>query len=169
MLPMVCPAIQPSPPPPTLGRTSASSGGSRAGQALTEFVIILPLLFAIVGVTLDFARVYQTWMRLQAVTRDTAELLATDVTYVDQPTAQAAADARICTAMAGTPTCPAYVRPGSVTLTEVAVTTPTWSATVPAEYDFQTLFLWPVIRGLTGAESWTLRTQVTFEVIRWPR
>jgi Flp pilus assembly protein TadG len=141
----------------------------RAGQALTEFAIILPLLLAIVGVTLDFARVYQAWMRLQAVTRDTAELIATDVTYTDQATAQAAAEARICTAMAGSATCPPNIRPGTVVLTEVATSTPTWSATVPAEYDFQTLFLWPVIRGLTGAEAWTIRTQVTFEVIRWPR
>ena len=166
---MVCPALIRSHWPPQPDGVSPSGRRRRAGQALTEFVIILPLLFAIVGVTLDFARVYQAWMRLQAVTRDTAELLATDVTFTDQPTAQAAAEVRICTAMAGTATCPSNVRPGTVTLTEVAVTTPTWSATVPAEYDFHTLFLWPVIRGLTGAEAWTLRTQVTFEVIRWPK
>jgi len=30
-----------------------------------------------------------------------------------------------------------------------------------------TFFLWPVVRGLTGADSWTIRTQVTYEVIRW--
>ena len=45
------------------------------GQSLVEFAIVVPLLLGIVGVTLDFARVYQLWMRLQAVTRDTAEFL----------------------------------------------------------------------------------------------
>jgi len=124
-------------------------------------------MLALVGITLDFARIYEAWMRLQAVTRDTAELLATDSTYLDQPSAQAAADARICTVMAGSETCPAYVRPGTVSLAMIGTGTPLWSATVPVEYDFQTLFLWPVVRGLTGSDAWVIHTSVTYQVIRW--
>lgn len=154
-------------PRAVLPRASAHRRRRPAGQALIEFALVVPLMLALVGITLDFARIYQSWMRLQAVTRDTAELLATDRTYVNNTTAQAAANTRICTAMTGTGTCPASVRPGTVTVAEIGSGSGLWRATVPAEYDFQTFFLWPVIQGLTGADAWTVRTQVTYEVIRW--
>jgi hypothetical protein len=70
--------------------------------------------------------------------------------------------------MVGAETCPSFVRPGAVTLAPVEPGSTTWTAVVPAEYDFQTWFLWPVVRGLTGADHWTIRTKVTYEVIRWP-
>jgi len=124
-------------------------------------------MLALVGVTLDFARVYEAWMRLQAITRDTAELLATDAAYTDVATAQAAADLRICTTMVGSATCPSSVRPGTVSLARVGLSTPPiWRAAVGAEYDFQTFFVWPVIQGLTGSDRWTITTSVTYEVIR---
>jgi Flp pilus assembly protein TadG len=138
------------------------------GQSLVEFALVLPLMLALVGVTLDFARIYQVWMRLQAVTRDTAEFLATDETFTTPEAAQVEAEKRICTVMVGSDTCPANVRTGTVALAPIALGSDTWSATVPAEYDFQTLFLYPLVRGLTGAEHWTIRTSVTYEVIRWP-
>ena len=138
------------------------------GQSLVEFALVVPLLLAMVGVTLDFARIYQVWMRLQAVTRDTAEFLATDATFTNDVDAQGEAERRICTAMVGSDTCPPYVRPGLVSLNPIAAGSDTWTATVPAEYDFQTWFLYPIVRGLTGADYWTIRTRVTYEVIRWP-
>lgn len=151
-------------------RQPADAGRRRRlrGQSLVEFALVVPLMLAMVGVTLDFARIYQVWMRLQAVTRDTAEFLATDKTFVDETAAQAEAERRICTVMAGSETCPAHVRPGTVSLAPIALGSDTWTATVPAEYDFQTWFLYPVIRGLTGAEAWTIRTSVTYEIIRFP-
>jgi len=75
--------------------------------------------------------------------------------------------AELTAAMAGSPTCPANVRPGTVSLAMIGTGTPLWSATVPAEYDFQTWFVWPLIKGLTGSDAWTVRTQVTYQVIRW--
>jgi Flp pilus assembly protein TadG len=138
------------------------------GQSIVEFALVVPLLLGLVGVTLDFARFYQVWMRLQAVTRDTAEFLATDQTLTTDADAQVEANKRICTAMVGAETCPSFVRPGAVTLAPVEPGSTTWTAVVPAEYDFQTWFLWPVVRGLTGADHWTIRTKVTYEVIRWP-
>ena len=147
----------------------ANSGSRRRirGQSLVEFALVVPLMLGLVGVSLDFARIYQVWMRLQAVTRDTAEFLATNQSFVDETAAQVEAERRICTVMAGDPACPAHVRPGTVSLAPIALGSTTWSATVPAEYDFQTWFLYPFIRGLTGAEAWTIRTSVTYEVIRW--
>jgi len=32
------------------------------GQSLTEFALLLPLMIGFLGMTLDFARVYQAWM-----------------------------------------------------------------------------------------------------------
>lgn len=51
------------------------------GQALTEFVIIVPVLLTLVGVAIDFARVYMTWVSLVAATRDAAQYVATDPGY----------------------------------------------------------------------------------------
>jgi Flp pilus assembly protein TadG len=139
---------------------------SARGQALAEFAIVVPLLLAFVGLTLDFARVYQVWMKLQAVTRDTAEYLATDpaITTIDQ--ARTEATVRLCTAMAGTTTCPETVRLVALGLATTGDPRPIWRAEVGAEYDFQTQFLYPIIRGLTGADRWVLRTDMTFEILR---
>ena len=136
------------------------------GQALVEFALVVPLMFGIVGVTLDFARIYQVWMRLQAVTRDTAEFLATDATYQTEIAAQPEAERRICTAVTGSSPCPASVRPLVVELVAASPGSAIWVATVRAEYDFQTFFLWPIVRGLTGVDHWTIRTEVTYEILR---
>jgi Flp pilus assembly protein TadG len=148
--------------------TAPQRGRRMRGQSLVEFALVVPLMLALVGVTLDFARIYQVWMRLQAATRDTAEFLATDQTFLTQEAAQAEAERRICTVMVGSDTCPAHVRIGTVALAPIALGSTTWTATVPAEYDFQTFFLYPLVRGLTGAEAWTIGTSVTYQVIRWP-
>lgn len=49
----------------------------RAGQSVVEFAILLPVLLALVGVTIDFARLYQGWTNLESATRDAAQYLAT--------------------------------------------------------------------------------------------
>jgi Flp pilus assembly protein TadG len=59
--------------------TNRSRRHSR-GQALAEFAIILPVLLALVGVTIDVARLYQAWTNLESATRDAAQYLATSNT-----------------------------------------------------------------------------------------
>jgi Flp pilus assembly protein TadG len=122
-------------------------------------------MLGLVGVTLDFARVFQSWMKLQAVTRDTAEFLA--VTGAADPTAEARA--RICTAMTGSATCPVFgaaAAPSATYGTREVLGATLHAATVTAQWPFETLFLYPVVGGLTGSDAWILTTQVTFEVIR---
>jgi len=61
-----------------------------AGQAITEFALVLPLILCLVGAGTDFARAYQQLIKLQPATRDAAEYVATkDLTSV-----QAAIDAQ---------------------------------------------------------------------------
>jgi Flp pilus assembly protein TadG len=50
------------------------------GQSLVEFSIVLPVLLCIVGVVIDFSRVYQSWVNLESATRDAAQYLATSDT-----------------------------------------------------------------------------------------
>ena len=47
------------------------------GQSLVEFAVILPVLLALVGVTIDVARLYQGWTNLESATRDASQYLAT--------------------------------------------------------------------------------------------
>ena len=52
----------------------------------SEFALLLPVLLALVGVTVDFARVYQAWTDLESATRDAAQYLTisnVDTTAVD--------------------------------------------------------------------------------------
>jgi Flp pilus assembly protein TadG len=55
------------------------------GQSLVEFSIVLPVLLCIVGVLIDFSRVYQTWVNLESATRDAAQYLATSDTDPSSP------------------------------------------------------------------------------------
>jgi Flp pilus assembly protein TadG len=51
------------------------------GQSLVEFALVAPVLLALVGVALDFSRVYFTWINLESATRDAAQWVATDPGY----------------------------------------------------------------------------------------
>lgn len=51
------------------------------GQALTELALIVPVLLTLVGAALDVARVYFTWVNLEAAARDAAQYVATDPGY----------------------------------------------------------------------------------------
>lgn len=142
----------------------------RSGQSVVEFAIILPGLLAMVGMTVDVARVFQAWMAQQAITRDTAEFLATDFDTTTWSAARREAEARVCMALVGTTTCPSSVR---VTQPAVAAdvvksstTSPIWRVTVTTEWDIQSLFLWPVLEGFAGRDTWTLRCTSTYEIWR---
>jgi Flp pilus assembly protein TadG len=51
-----------------------------AGQSLAEFAIVLPILFGLLGATLDLARVYEVRVKLEGATRDAAEFAAMNAT-----------------------------------------------------------------------------------------
>jgi Flp pilus assembly protein TadG len=149
---------------------------SRRGQALVEFAILLPLLAAVAGGAIDFARVYQASMALQSATRNGAEAAASST--ATQSAAQAEAQRVVCTEAqrlpgftAGSggsiPTCTAP----DVTVTAFTYSTsgtgfsssyPLVSATVHSELDFSLLVPWPFIPD----GSWTLSTEQSFSVVQ---
>ena len=54
---------------------------STRGQSLVEFALVAPILLALVGVLLDFSRVFAVWVNLESATRDAAQYVATDPGY----------------------------------------------------------------------------------------
>jgi Flp pilus assembly protein TadG len=148
-----------------------------AGQSLVEFALILPLMLALVGVSLDFARVYQAWITLEGATRDAAEHVATTA----RTSAEAATEARrvVCLqaqslpgfeagGLGGTTTCSAP----SVTVLGFELSTsaaggssrnPVGIATVQTSLPFRPLFAWPLI---TTDGVWTVRSTSSFSIIQ---
>lgn len=165
-----------------LDRSSAPPSATRArrrvprGQALAEFALILPLLVALTGGAMDFARVYQASITLQGATRNAAEYAASKTTTQGQ--AQTEARRVVC---AEAQTVPGFV-PGSggsiptctapsVTVTSYSLSTtapgasdthPLGSATVQSQLEFRTVIPWPWLPG--GA--WTLTTTQSYSVIQ---
>ena len=64
------------------------------GQAMAEFAIILPILLALVGGGIDFARAFEGAMTLQTAARNAAEAVAYNVN--DPGLAEAHARAVVC-------------------------------------------------------------------------
>ena len=60
-------------------RRSRHDSARLHGQSLAEFAVILPLFLTLFGAAIDFARLYTTWVNLEAATRDAAEYVATCV------------------------------------------------------------------------------------------
>ena len=60
--------------------TRPARHGASRGQSVAEFALLLPVLLAFLGMTIDFARVYQAWITLESATRDAAEYAATSGT-----------------------------------------------------------------------------------------
>jgi Flp pilus assembly protein TadG len=54
--------------------------GSR-GQSLAEFALVLPVMLALLGMGVDFARLFFAWIDLEAATRDAAQYVASDPAY----------------------------------------------------------------------------------------
>lgn len=86
-------------PSTTRGRVAkrADQAAAQRGQSLVEFAVILPILFALVGVVIDASRLYLAWSSLEAATRDAAQYLATsssDAYAVDHTWAGADADTK---------------------------------------------------------------------------
>jgi hypothetical protein len=153
--------------------------GSR-GQSLVEFAILLPLLLAFVGVSLDFARVYQAWITLESATRDAAEYAAT--VAVSESVAETEARRLVCLQTQGLPGFEpgpgpaslgvAACRAPSIALVAFDLSTtaagassrnPVGSATVRASLPFRPLFSYPF---LTTDGVWLVGSTSTFSVIQ---
>jgi Flp pilus assembly protein TadG len=80
--------IEPQPGDRRRQLTSVTLGGFRMrnvdrsrrdrafGQSLVEFALVLPVMLALVGAAIDVARLYSTWINLEAATRDAAQAIA---------------------------------------------------------------------------------------------
>ncbi|MCI0346781.1 MAG: pilus assembly protein [Chloroflexi bacterium] len=147
---------------------------------MAEFGLLLPVLLAFLGLTIDFARVYQAWITLESATRDAAEYAATAASSSSNATT--IAKKTICLQSQDVP---GFTRSGlaspddleQCTAPNVSVVTftlsttapgastryPIGSATVQASLPFSPLIAWPFI---TQGGSWTIVTQATFSVVQ---
>jgi Flp pilus assembly protein TadG len=135
----------------------------------------MPILAAILGGAIDFARVYHAHITLQSATRNAAEAAATDAT--SQAQAETIAREVLCTE---TQELPEFVPGGGgdvATCTTPAITVtfsssesapgaapgyPIATATVDATLDFQMLLAWPLL----PPGGWTLSPSQTFSVVQ---
>jgi Flp pilus assembly protein TadG len=149
------------------------------GQSVAEFALLLPVMLAFLGLTIDFARVFQAWITLESATRDAAEYAATNGT--DSGDALTKAKQTICLQAQNIPGFrrSALASPNDVnqclapTVTVVSwasstsgtdgaspsypVVTTTIRATVP----FSPLFAYPFV---TQNGTWTITSQATFSI-----
>jgi Flp pilus assembly protein TadG len=51
------------------------------GQSLAEFALVLPVMLALLGMGVDFARLFFQWIDLEAATRDAAQYVASDPAF----------------------------------------------------------------------------------------
>jgi Flp pilus assembly protein TadG len=52
------------------------------GQSLAEFALIAPVMLGLLGVGVDFARLFFAWVDLEAATRDAAQYVASDPAFL---------------------------------------------------------------------------------------
>jgi Flp pilus assembly protein TadG len=138
------------------------------GQSLVEFALVLPILFTLFGATIDFARVYETNVKLESATRDAAEYAATDLTATTTALVLARAKSVICNQFGQAATCTSP----SVTIVTFSSSTTAPGATtqfplvrvkVAASFTFQTVLPYPL---LTSDGSTPLGTTAEFAVLR---
>ena len=166
---------------PTRETPTRRSRHSRSrGQSVAEFALLLPVLLAFLGLTIDFARVYQAWITLESATRDAAELAAT--TASSSGTALTIAKKAVCLQ---SQTVPGFTRSGSASPADVeqcaapnvsvvsfnlstnaagaSTYYPIGSATIQTSLPFNTIIAWPF---LTTNGQWTIVARATFSVVQ---
>ena len=161
-------------PRPASGRRTQRS----RGQSIAEFAILLPILLALVGLSVDFARVFQAWITIESATRDAAESAATNGTDIGD--ALVLARRTVCVQAQ---TVPGFKRSTSASPDDVEAcewpnvsvvafdlsTTsagaseryPIGTATVQSTLDFRPFFDYPFI---TQDGAWTISSQTTFSI-----
>lgn len=147
------------------------------GQSLTEFALILPVMFTLFGAAIDFARLYNSWINLESATRDAAEYVATCVNgsallircdgVGAATTALAQAERVVCTELGQAATCtdpavtvPTYTQDPSSGVGGSA-NTPVTTVEIQATTTFHTIFPYPLItnggtRTLTSVRTYTI-------------
>jgi Flp pilus assembly protein TadG len=158
-------------------RSTDPSHRAPRGQALAEFALILPILLALVGAGVDFARGYAAQMTLQTAARNAAEAAAYDTTVTTQAQALTTARAGVCTEsqrlpgfVAGPGGNVATCTQPSVSVTWTKSTTapganqryPLVTVTVTASLAFDTTIPWPLLPD----GSWTLGTTESFSIMQ---
>lgn len=146
---------------------------------MAEFAILLPVLLAFLGLTIDFARVFQAWITLESATRDAAEYAASNGTSSSD--ALTKAKRTVCLQAQNIP---GFQRSGlaspndvnqctrpTVTVESYASSTdpnvgastshPIVSVTIRSTVPFSPLFAYPF---LTNNGTWTVTSQVSFSV-----
>lgn len=163
---------------PTLARSSSRPAHRGRGQSIAEFAILLPILLALVGLSIDFARVFQAWITIESATRDAAESAATNGT--DMGDALVLARKTVCLQAQ---TVPGFKRSSSpspadveacewpnvnVVAFDLSTTSagaskwyPIGTATVQSTLDFRPFFNYPFI---TEDGAWTITSQTTFSI-----
>lgn len=157
-----------TPPPAPAGETARRRS---IGQAVVEFAIILPILLSLLGIALDFSRVYIVDLDVQAAARNAAEQVASDVTIGSQAAAQAKAQQLVCYEIQGTSACTGSNQPvAMVTSFSLSSTAPGATAqnpiatvTVRLVQPFDMIFPWPF---MTPPGHWDLSAQDTFSIVR---
>jgi len=149
------------------------------GQSIAEFALLLPVMLAFLGLTIDFARVFQTWITLESATRDAAEYAATSGT--SSADALTKAKKTICLQAQNTPgfrrstlASPNDVQQclaPTVSVVSFSLSTdptvgasgtyPIASVTINATVPFSPLFAYPF---LTQNGTWTVTSQASFSV-----
>lgn len=161
-------------------RTPTAARHRRArGQSLTEFALILPVMLTLFGAAIDFSRLYNTWINLEAATRDAAEYVATCVNgsalllrcdgIGASTTALAQAKRVVCTELGHAATCtdpavtvPTYTQDPSFAAGG-STNTPVTTVTVRATTTFQTIFPYPL---LTNNGQRTLTAVRQYKIIQ---
>ena len=146
---------------------------------MAEFALLLPVMLAFLGLTIDFARVFQAWITLESATRDGAEYAATNGT--DSNDALTKAKKVVCLQAQNIPgfrrstlASPEDVNQclaPTVTVVSFSLTTsssvgastkyPIGTATIKATVPFNPLFAYPF---LTQNGTWTVTSQQTFSI-----
>lgn len=161
-----------------LPATTANRRRRSRGQSVVEFALLVPVMLALLGATVDIARVFQSWITLNGAVRDAAEVAALETT---SSAASIAARRVVCLQAQGLP---GFARgpgvpPASIEQCAWPQVTTTWSsstaavgatvknpigtATVQASFDFHPLFDYPFIMN-DGA--WNLQVSQTFQVVQ---
>jgi Flp pilus assembly protein TadG len=148
------------------------------GQSLTEFALILPVMLTLFGASVDFSRIYNTWISLEAATRDAAEYVATCVNgsalllrcdgVGASTTALVQAKRVVCTELGHVATCtdpvvavPTYTQDPSFAAGG-SVNAPVTTVTVRATTTFRTIFPYPL---LTNNGQRTLTVERQYKII----
>ncbi len=146
---------------------------------MAEFAIVLPVLLALVGVTIDFARVYQAWLNLESATRDAAQYLATSAAdpldpnhsannrdgkakYILETATGATFNISSSQTSCSDPMVGTSYSESTSAASGGSTTNPIGTAQVTTCFPFRTLFSYPV---LTVDGNWVLRSDRTYTVV----